>query len=182
MSNRKRQTEFAIDPSRTEHGGSLANGRRKTARPIATKRPMHIVMRSSKARGKLSLLSPGHAANVSQLIKQTAAKFHIRVYRFANSGNHLHLLISGSRRKDLQDFLRTAAALIARSMTGATKGKPFGRFWDLLAYSRVVEWGKAFTNVTKYLEQNTLEALGFIPYRKRGKRTKANTTATKAQS
>jgi REP element-mobilizing transposase RayT len=111
-SKRPKQFSLPLENTRTEHGGSLSSGKRKTSRPIATKRPLHIVMRSSKACGKLSFLNFQNSSAISQIIKRTTAKFHIRLFRFSNSGNHLHLLIQGSRRKDIQNFLRTAAALI----------------------------------------------------------------------
>jgi REP element-mobilizing transposase RayT len=171
-SKRPKQFSFPFGSARTEQGGSLSSGKRKTARPLTTKRPLHIVMKSSKAYGKFSFLNSRNSPKMIKIIKQTAAKFHIQLYRLANSGNHLHLLIQGHQHKDIQNFLRTAAAFISRKVTGATKGKPFGKFWDLLAYSRVVEWGRAFQNAMAYLEQNTLEALGFVPYQDRKGRTK----------
>jgi hypothetical protein len=41
---------------RAEHGGSIRQGRRKLARPVDPKRPLHVVLRSEKAKGDLSLL------------------------------------------------------------------------------------------------------------------------------
>ena len=42
-----------------------------------------------------------------------------------------------------------------------------GKFWDLLVFSRIVEWGKAFRIVMAYVLQNELEANGEIPYKAR---------------
>lgn len=44
-------------------------------------------------------------------------------------------------------------------VTGARKGRPVGRFWTGLAYSRVVEWGREFKSVTRYVLLNAFEAL-----------------------
>ena len=37
-------------------------------------------------------------------------------------------------------------------------------FWDYRPFSRVVSWGRDFNNCIRYLKQNILEALGFVPY------------------
>ncbi len=50
--------------------------------------------------------------------------------------------------------------MIARIVTGAKKGSAFGRFWDALAYSRVVEWGRAYFIAKYYVIQNEMEAEG----------------------
>ena len=52
----------------------------------------------------------------------------------------------------------------ATSTTGAKKGVRFGKFWGALAYSRVVEWGRAFTEAKYYVLRNELETLGLMPY------------------
>jgi hypothetical protein len=47
-----------------------------------------------------------------------------------------------------------------------TQGKG-QRFWQFRPFSRVMSWGRDFKNGCKYVVQNTLEALGFIPYKPR---------------
>lgn len=42
--------------ARVAHGGELSVGVRKNARPIVTRRPMHLVMRSTLAVGPRSFL------------------------------------------------------------------------------------------------------------------------------
>jgi hypothetical protein len=122
---------------------------------------MHVVMRSSRARGAWSLNAKPHASRVERLARDLGPRFGVRVYRFANAGNHLHLLIRGRTRAGIQNYLRTAAALIARAVTRACRGRPVGKFWDGLAWSRVVGWGRDFATTSRYLLRNTLEALGF---------------------
>jgi hypothetical protein len=82
------------------------------------------------------------------------------VYRFANVGNHFHLLVQVKRRRDLQNFLRVFAQGVVFLVTGAKKGNPIGKFWDALAYSRIVEWGKDWKGMLTYLRKNLLEAKG----------------------
>jgi hypothetical protein len=44
--------------TRSTHGGELARGKRKTMRPLDPKQALHLVLRSSKAKGSLSMLHP----------------------------------------------------------------------------------------------------------------------------
>jgi len=71
----------------------------KTARPLDPKRPVHLVLRSSRAKGPWSLLHPKNERRVRRVLDVTAAKYGVRVYRFANVGNHLHLLIMARSRR-----------------------------------------------------------------------------------
>src|SRR5436305_1807405 len=68
----------------------------------------------------------------------------------------------------LKRFLCALSGETDQRITGARKGKPFGRrFFDSIPWSRIV--GKDFLEVRRYIIQNTLEALGLIPYQKRNK-------------
>ncbi|MBI4405103.1 MAG: transposase [Deltaproteobacteria bacterium] len=157
-----------------EHGGVLSIGRRKVFRPIAIKRPMHLVFRAANAKGQFSLLQPQHARVVRHLLKRWACYFEVRVYEFANSGNHLHVLVKSKTRPGLQNFLRVFAGQVAQRVTGAEKGSPYGkRFWMLLVYSKIIFWGRAFLAVKQYVVRNRLEALGLIAYRARTRRRMA---------
>lgn len=85
--------------------------------------------------------------------------FGVRVYRFAIAGNHIHLLVKAPNRKSFQGFLRKLSGSIAQLVTKARKGNPVGRFWDALAFSRVISWGKDFKSVNFYIQKNLIEAL-----------------------
>jgi len=41
-----------------------------------------------------------------------------------------------------------------------------GKFWDALAYSKLVTFGRQFKNTSNYIFRNALEAFGVIPPRK----------------
>jgi hypothetical protein len=100
-----------------------------------------------------------------------ARQYGLRVYEFANAGNHLHILVRARRRVHLQHFLRAFAGIVARRVTGAEKGRPVGKFWDLLAYSRIVTWGRDFVGVRAYVIGNEVERRrappGIVPLRGR---------------
>ncbi|MBI2606647.1 MAG: transposase [Deltaproteobacteria bacterium] len=163
----------------------MERGRRKTFRPLDTKRPVHIVMRSSRARGSWSLLSLAHKKSIDSIVYKFAHRFRVRVMHFENVGNHVHLLVRASRRGDFQSFMRTVPAQIATRVTGAKKGKAVAprtegvnlagrnaagehghasdvkrKFWDSLAYSRVVNWGKDLLGLHHYFTKNAFEGEG----------------------
>jgi REP element-mobilizing transposase RayT len=105
-------------------------------------------------------------------MRRLAQKYAVRVYEFANAGTHVHLLVRAKCRLALQNFLRTFAGITARLVTGARRGHPVGKFWDTLAYSRIVQWGREFFRVRAYVVQNELETLKYIPYQKRTSKRK----------
>lgn len=123
----------------TSHGGVGSEGRRKSQRPLSTNKPLHVVLSSARAQGRLNLRLPKNQYVVRQLITREARRFRIRLQSFSNFGNELHLIVKAPSRQNFQNFLRTISALIARQVTGAKKGRPFGRFWDHLAFSQVLK-------------------------------------------
>ena len=156
--------------NRKTHGGLHAAGKRKSRRPLSTKKPIHLVMRAVAARGAMSFRRPKHFAIINQLIQKYARRFDIRVYNFSINSNHLHIVLRSKTRKSFQDFLRTIAGLIARAILKAEKGQKKGKLWDNLAFTRISEWGRGFRALRAYVQQNVLEASGTIPYTPRKRR------------
>ncbi len=149
-------------------GGSRTQGNPREQRPITTKRPMHLVMKSSHAKGEFSFLKGKRVKRIKDLIHRSAKAHGVKIYRYANSGNHLHLIIMPPSRSAYHKFIRSISGLIARLTLGVERGKALGlQFWDARPFSRILEWGRDFRVACDYLEQNILEALGFIPYRPR---------------
>ena len=154
-----------------DFGGALIKGNPREARPVSTKRPMHLVMRSTLARGERSFLRPARAKQIKDLVQRTSQRHGVKVYRFANSGNHLHLVIKPVSKRAFQTYIRAISGLIARITLGAEKGKAKGlKFWDARPFTRIVEWGQDYQNVCNYVLQNTVEAIGFIAYQPRGRK------------
>lgn len=157
---RRRQRDFfesdrELHPGRLSHGGEFAIRKRKIIRPLDPRRPVHVTMRSSKARGRYNFRS--HQVAVARIVEKAALRSRIKIHRYANVGNHLHLLFSFKTRESAQRFMREVAGLIARAVTGARKGKAFGKFWDQLAHSRVVTGLRDLRNVQNYVLINTME-------------------------
>ena len=150
-----------------QFGGSLLkNSHAKIKRPISTKRAMHVVLRSTLAKGEWSFLRTINAKRIDQILKTQALRHGVKLYRFANSGNHLHLLILPRSRDAFNSYMRSISGLIARLVTGSERGsKGGGSFWDARPFSRIIEWGREYKSLCGYLLQNTLESIGFLPYR-----------------
>lgn len=152
---------------RVAHGGDEALGRRKLRRPLSLKKPMHLTMRAARARGQLSMNTRRNEDRVEAIVRKQAKKFGVKLLQFANVGNHLHLIVKSSTREGFQQFLRSITALIARFITGACRGNPFGKFWDSLAFSRILESALELRYAKDYVLANRVEAIAGIKARER---------------
>src|SRR5205814_2068237 len=92
--------------SELAHGGNVRKGKRKIMRPFDPRRPLHLVLKSSRAKGEWSMLSPKHEGWIEREVERVARRFRVKVYRFVNVGNHLHLLVHVTRKADFKGFLR----------------------------------------------------------------------------
>lgn len=145
------------------HGGSLRAGRRKIARPLDPKRPLHVVLKSSRARGRWSLLA--HSRRVRKLLEPIARKHEVHVLDFVNVGNHLHLCVRFKTRAGIQRFFKEFAGSVATAITGARKTEAKGRFWDETLFTRIVQWGRDLRGIHHYFTKNfeqTVPPQGFL--------------------
>lgn len=157
-----------VSKPRLEHGGDTDRGKRKQARPFSSRRPLHVTLRSSRARGLWSLRRKANEAAVVEELEKAARRYGVKVYEMAIVDNHIHALVRARRREALANFLRFVAGRIAQRVTGARKGKPCpDGFWDRVAWSRVVTWGPEFRAVRRYIVQNLYETMGLIDMRPR---------------
>jgi REP element-mobilizing transposase RayT len=117
-----RQTGFSfLKNYKKEFGGSLLVGKRKTQRPLSTKMPIHLVLKSSHSR----LFRPDDL-RLAHLFKKEARRFGIKVYDFAVNWNHIHFLIQIPSRESYVRFIRAVTSGIVvvlshkfgREMTG----------------------------------------------------------------
>ena len=105
------------------------------------------------------MLAPKNRLSIERILRAWAVKFGVTVHHRQNVGNHLHVIASFARPEDFQNFLRTVTALIARQVTGARRGKPFGRrFWQGLAFTRVIIGRRDFNGMRAYIDKNRMEA------------------------
>lgn len=154
---------YIPETKNTVFGGSRLKSNPKTARPVSRKNAMHFVLRSRHATGTRSMRYGKYRAAVDNIIMKQAKKCGIRIYRYQNVGNHLHILLRVHDRRLLAKFLRAISGLIARAILSCERGSPsrIKQFWDGRPFSRIVEWGRAYKTALHYLEKNRLQALGF---------------------
>lgn len=163
-------------------GGALLDGKRKSIRPLSSKDSIHFVLRSEWAVGKDSFLIPHHRKMIERIIQRFAKKFGVRIYRQAINSNHIHLLLRITNRVLYRAFIKAVSGKIASLIMHGQSFKSFKksssllfagdgvtnqrqqRFWEFRPFSRIVSWGRDFKNCVNYLKQNTLDALGFVPY------------------
>lgn len=143
-------------------GGSLLKGSHpKKKRIFREKLALHIVMKSSQALGKNSLLR--YNEQIDRELERQAARHSVKVFAAANGGNHLHLLIQTRTREQLSAFLRSFSGRVAQLVVGRkteSQRRAFKtRFWDARPFSRLVSWGQDFKNVCRYLGINAAESL-----------------------
>jgi len=139
---------------RTTHGGTPTKGKRKEFRPLSSRKTIHLVLKSDKATGTYSFLNLKNKPMVEQIIYTKAKKFGVKIAEIANAGNHLHIKLRAQSREAFQKFLKAVTCLIARKVTGARKGKKFGRFWQGLAFTRVIKTKFEELQLTGYFEAN----------------------------
>ena len=132
-------SEFKVEK---EFGGAcLKNSHAKKARPIETRKAMHLTLRSSKAKGGKSFrASKERIHRIEKLVRKQAQVFQVEIYRYANVGNHLHLLVKANSRKGFIRFLKAISGLIARIVLGAERGKAKE---ELIEVGKSEEAGKA---------------------------------------
>jgi len=108
---RPKQGDFLPKPSR-QHGGSLSVGKRRSFRPMNPKLSLHITLKSEHAMGPRSLFR--HKKLILSIMHKASQRFNVKVYNYALAGNHLHLLIKGSKREEIQNFFRVFAGHVAQ--------------------------------------------------------------------
>jgi REP element-mobilizing transposase RayT len=164
MSKRQRQLSFAgkgLEKPNFAFGGHSFKTNAKSKRPISSKLPIHLVMRTDGR--KFSMRKPKAFRLVDEIVYRTAEKHRVRIYEFANVGNHLHLLLKLPNVQAWAKFIRELSGRIAQEMQdlkGPEKGQ---KFWIFKPFTRVVAgWKKAYQNCRDYVILNRLEGAGHI--------------------
>ncbi len=146
-----KQTSFFKAPI-IFHGGELAIGKRKSARPLVRKRPIHCVLKSGRNVYK-------HSAFIEALIRLQGARFSLCVYSVAVAHDHVHFVAMIPSREHYAGFIRAVCGLLARKL-----GKGL---WKFIPFTRIVAWGRDFASVLEYLRKNRAEAAGELAYEPR---------------
>jgi REP element-mobilizing transposase RayT len=139
------------------HGGLKKTGKRKDARPFIPGKWVHLILKSNKARGVLSLSRRANEKIITETLRKHSKRNFVQVKEWVNMGNHLHLRLKFSERSGMQRFLRAVPGIIARRIQGAQKGSPKGRFWDGLAFTRILSSSLETLQLSGYFRANLLE-------------------------
>ena len=160
-----RQTAFDFfEVFKREFGGSLLEGKRKTARPLSTREPIHLVLKSTWNR----VFFPGDR-RIENLIRSHAAKYKIKLYRISLNWTHVHAIIQIPDRKAYNSFIRTVTAELVRLISKIKKMDLTGLF-DLRPFTKIISWGRQFKSLFGYHDLNDLEAFGYIKREKKAKK------------
>jgi REP element-mobilizing transposase RayT len=152
------------------YGGLLQKRRagRGYGRSLTTSGGIHMVLRSSKAKGAWSFRRPGNAQKILALTRKFARKYGVKIHSMANVGNHLHLHIRLTREENYKPFIRALTASIAMAITKTCRWNPLKtKFWDYRPFTRLVHGLSEFLRVKDYLAVNKLEGLGYARNRAR---------------
>ncbi len=116
-------TEKSFGRDGLNFGGSLLkNSHAKSERVLDSKKPIHLVVRSTQAKGRKSFLYSGQ--KIESTIRRHAKNKGVRIYEMANGGNHIHIIMRIPKQRSLYAaFVRGFTGELARMMTGAKKGK-----------------------------------------------------------
>ena len=144
-----------IQDYKKEFGGSLLVGKRKSKRPLSTKHPLHLILKSSHK----GLFNPKNIS-LDQLIRSQCKKFGIKLYDLAINWSHIHMLVKIQDREDYIRFIKSLTSLISMKIQ---KVKPeLKDIFTLRPFTRIVSWGRDFKRALEYQVLNQLEAFGFI--------------------
>lgn len=165
---------------KSAYGGDLLKTRagRAQGRPLSTRETMHLVLRSTQAKGDWSFKRAKNDANIWRIVQKFSFAYGVRVISMANVGNHLHLQIKLANRFAYRPFIRAITGAIAMAVTGRTRwanatadtksnearsrtqvDEP-KKFWDYRPFTRVVQSLHAFLNLKDYIRINDLEGCG----------------------
>lgn len=163
MAKARQLTFFKTEKS--DYGGALMtmSNCRARPRPLAIRSSMHLVLKSSLAKGEWSLRRHRHAVVI--ISKKFCERYGVKLLALANVGNHLHYHIQLTQRRDFAPFIRALTGALAMAVTKASrwhrpKSLKDRGFWDNRPFTRIVAGFRDFLNVNKYLMINHFEAQG----------------------
>ncbi len=114
---------------------------------------------------------------VNRLVDEISKKFGVKIQKYANVGNHLHMVVKlpGSTltaRRQYTKWIRLLTSRLAFEVGGSKKGQPFKddrgkktKFWDAIPFSRVIHGNRGWKIIDRYVLKNELEAQGLTKFR-----------------
>lgn len=151
----------------TEFGGSLLVGKRKAIRTLAISKPLHLIIKGDIQKSGALLK---YRKTIDAEIKKQAAKFDIKIFKYAIERTHIHFAAKLSSRENYNKFIRAITGRLAQ----LTKIK-----FILRPYTKIVQWGRQLKTLFNYVVQNHKEATGQIAYKPRKSALKRKQSTTK---
>jgi REP element-mobilizing transposase RayT len=161
---KKDQLSFFNERKSHSYGGQLrTKAKNRGARPISNHQSMHLVLRSSKAKGPWSFLKASNRQKISTFVKRISHKYGVSLISVANVGNHLHLHIKlNGNREVYKRYIRGLTAGIAILITKVNKNTSLKeKFWDYRPFSRIVIGFRNYLTLKDYILINQFEGLGY---------------------
>ena len=127
----------------------IRTGLRKSKRPLSSRHPIHLILKSAKHDLR------AREREIVAILNHFAAKFGIKIYGIVVNSDHIHAIIRLHHVKIYNSFIR--------SLTGTLTLKMKIR-WLARPVTRIANWGRDFRRLKLYLKLNWLEATGQIAY------------------
>jgi REP element-mobilizing transposase RayT len=97
------------------------------------------------------------------MVGNMCRKHGVRLYKYANVGNHLHLLVKLPNIRRWAGFARELTGRVAQIAQGLESQEKGGIFWKQRPFTRIVRgWKEAYRTIKEYIYLNELEAEGHI--------------------
>lgn len=169
MNQREKQFEFKdrMMKHRYAFGGELLRKKmNRTARPFSSRHSMHMILKSSRAAGRNSFGYGGHPRAVRQLIDRHCVKYGVKLIRYSNNFNHLHMHLKFTSRAVYLRFVRSLTGSLAMAVTGARKMRSLAaqvgatKFFDHRPYTSVVTNYRQYRMTNEYIDKNRMESVG----------------------
>ncbi len=137
-------------------------GKRKSKRPLSTKHPLHLVLKSKYK----NIFTPG-SMSLEKLIRSQAEKYGVQLYNLALNWSHIHCLMRIKNREDYIKFIRSLTSVIAAEIRKSKS--ELKKIFILRPFTRILSWGRNFKRGLNYQILNQMEAHGLIIRAKRKK-------------
>lgn len=150
----KQQTSFSELEGhlkiKATYGGSLLKGKRKSRRPLDSKKPVHLVLKTTNS----SILLKNRTL-IRNEIYRFSRKFGVKVHSHAIQHDHIHLNISFPSRRIYVMWIR--------ALTGTLSKKVESLKFKFLPFTRLINsWGREFRVVQNYISNNQHEAEALV--------------------
>ncbi|MGE4132842.1 MAG: transposase [Bdellovibrionales bacterium] len=130
----------------------LKPGTRKGKRPLSTRLPIHLIMKTNRH----DLCSSRRL--VCAEWNRFAKRFGIKTYRLVVAGDHIHAVVRLHQIRSYAPFVQAIAGTLARRLNFKWLHRPV---------TRIANWGRDFKRLCQYVKLNWLEANGLIEYQPR---------------